>query len=168
MPFRRKSALVPGIDLPGLTMATLRERVHAASQSLSAGPRIMLFGCADGAAVEKLGSTSVATLSLPCIGQLPPAFIDYVLSRDLAEGVLLTGCAEDACLHRFGIAWTEARLAGERDPHLRARVPRERLATCWERSKLERTLADFATKLAAHDPPAETPAATRQSELSHG
>jgi coenzyme F420-reducing hydrogenase delta subunit len=172
MPFRRKSALVPGIDLPGLTMATQRERVHAASQALSGGPRIMLFGCAHGVAVGTMGSTSIATVSLPCIGQLPPAFIDYVLSRDLAEGVLLTGCAEEACVHRFGIAWTEARLAGERDPHLRARVPRERLATCWasrsERTRLERALADLAARLAALDPPAEVRAPARQPELSHG
>jgi ferredoxin/coenzyme F420-reducing hydrogenase delta subunit len=173
MPFRRKSELIPGIDLPGLTMATLRERVHAASEALSGGgPRIMLFGCAHGVGVGTMGSTSIATVSLPCIGQLPPAFIDYVLSRDLAEGVLLTGCAEDACLHRFGVAWTEARLAGERDPHLRARVPRERLATCWasrsERTRLERALADLTTTLAALDPPAEVRAPARQPELSHG
>jgi coenzyme F420-reducing hydrogenase delta subunit len=86
--------------------------------------------------------------------------------------VLLTGCAEDACLHRFGISWTEARLAGERDPHLRARVPRERLVTCWasrsEAATLERALADFAARLAALDPPAEARAPTREPELSHG
>ena len=41
MPFRRASALVPGIDLPGLTIAALRDRVHAASGSLTPGPRIM-------------------------------------------------------------------------------------------------------------------------------
>jgi coenzyme F420-reducing hydrogenase delta subunit len=54
-----------------------------------------------------------------------------VLSRDLADGVFLTGCAEGTCAHRFGIAWTEARLAGERDPHLRKRVPLERVEKLW-------------------------------------
>lgn len=153
-------------------MATLRERVHAASSDLSSGPRIMLFGCAHAAAVERLHSASIATVSLPCIGQLPPAFIDYVLSRDLADGVLLTGCAEDACLHRFGVAWTEARLAGERDPYLRARVPRERLTTCWvsrsETAKLEQALADFSGTLEALEPSAEIRAPAREPELSHG
>ena len=38
MPFRRASALVPGIDLPGLTIAALRDRVHAASGKPDAGP----------------------------------------------------------------------------------------------------------------------------------
>ena len=46
------------------------------------------------------------------------------------------------CHNRFGIAWTEGRLAGVRDPHLRARVPRERLATsgpgCDEGHQLDR------------------------------
>ena len=87
-------------------------------------------------------------VSLACIGQLPPAFIDYVLSRDLADGVLLTGCADGVCFNRFGIAWTEARLAGERDPHLRARVPRERLSTRWlgrhRVAELEQALEEFA------------------------
>jgi coenzyme F420-reducing hydrogenase delta subunit len=90
-------------------------------------------------------------VGLACIGQLPPAFIDYVLSRDLAAGVLLTGCAQGVCYNRFGIAWTEARLAGARDPHLRARVPRERLMTRWlgrdQGRELERTLAAFARRL---------------------
>ena len=49
----------------------------------------------------------------------------------LVTAVLLTGCADGVCFNRFGIAWTEARLAGERDPHLRARVPRERLTTLY-------------------------------------
>ncbi len=70
-------------------------------------------------------------MRLPCTGMLPPSFIDYVLSRDLADGVVLTGCAEDACQNRFGIAWTEARIRGERDPYLRQRVPRERILRVW-------------------------------------
>jgi coenzyme F420-reducing hydrogenase delta subunit len=111
----------------------------------------MVFGCDHGVAVEQACGPGVAAVSLACIGQLPPSFIDYVLSRDLADGVILTGCAEDFCFNRFGIAWTEARLAGERDPHLRARVPRERLSTLWlgrhEVAQLERALEEFANRL---------------------
>ena len=152
MPFRRASELVPGIDLPSLSMATLRDRVNDAAASLTQGPRIMVFGCDHGVEVERARGPQVAALSLACIGQLPPAFIDYVLSRDLADGVLLTGCADGVCYNRFGIAWTEARLAGERDPHLRARVPRERLSTLWlgrhRVRELEEALDEFASRLA--------------------
>lgn len=155
MPFRRASALIPGIDLPDLTMAELRDRVHAAGAGLTGGPRIMVFGCHHGIDVAGLGQGAVAGLGLPCIGMLPPAFIDYVLSRDLADGVFLTGCAEGNCIARFGVEWTEARLAGERDPQLRKRVPRERLARFWaarsQRPELERALADFAGQLAGLD-----------------
>ena len=132
MPFRRASALVPGIDLPDLTMADLRERVHLTSAGLGDGTaRIMLFGCDHGVDAGSVATRETGVVRLPCIGHLPPAFIDYVLSRKLADGVFLTGCAEGACQHRFGIAWTEARLAGERDPHLRKRVPPERIGRLW-------------------------------------
>jgi quinol-cytochrome oxidoreductase complex cytochrome b subunit/coenzyme F420-reducing hydrogenase delta subunit len=171
-PFRRASELIPGIDLPGLSMAALRERVHEASARLLPGaPRIMVFGCDQGVDVAAVRSEWVAPVRLACIGQLPPSFVDYVLSRDLAEGVLLTGCAEDACYHRFGIAWTEARLVGQRDPHLRARVPRERLATLWvgrsQTRELVEELRAFAAQLAAVAAPKILRRAPRAAELEH-
>jgi ferredoxin len=144
MPFRRATELVPGIDLPSLSMARLRNRVRSAAAGLAETPRIMLFGCDHGVEVGRVRGPKVAAVSLACIGQLPPSFIDYVLSRDLADGVFLTGCARNACYSRFGIDWTEARLAGERDPHL------EGLA---------------APKVQRRSPP---PTAAEQRELSHG
>ncbi len=33
------------------------------------------------------------------------------------------------CYQRLGARWLEQRIASERDPHLRQRVPRERIAT---------------------------------------
>jgi quinol-cytochrome oxidoreductase complex cytochrome b subunit/ferredoxin/coenzyme F420-reducing hydrogenase delta subunit len=162
MPFRRASALVPGIDLPELTMAELRTRVEAIGAELRAArrgraPQVMLFGCDPGIDVTPFRSGSVGAVSLACIGQLPPTFIDYVLSRDLADGVVLTGCAEGECHHRFGIAWTAARLAGERDPHLRKRVSRERLETVWvarpEIGRLADALDAFLVQLGQLDGP---------------
>jgi quinol-cytochrome oxidoreductase complex cytochrome b subunit/NAD-dependent dihydropyrimidine dehydrogenase PreA subunit/coenzyme F420-reducing hydrogenase delta subunit len=177
MPFRRASELVPGIDLPGLSIAALRDRVHRVTESLTRGPRIIAFGCDHGAKVERARNPQVAAVSLACIGQLPPAFIDYVLSRDLADGVLLTGCADGFCYNRFGIAWTEARLAGERDPHLRARVPREQLMTRWlgrhQDAELKGTLDEFASRLAGLETPkverrAPAHSAAGLPELGHG
>jgi quinol-cytochrome oxidoreductase complex cytochrome b subunit/coenzyme F420-reducing hydrogenase delta subunit len=177
MPFRRATELVPGIDLPSLSMATLRDEVCRAAADLAQGPRIMVFGCAHGVDVARLQGPQVAALSLACIAQLPPAFIDYVLSRDLADGVLLTGCTDGVCFNRFGIAWTQARLAGERDPHLRARVPRERLSALWlgrhRLRELEGALETFSQRLAKlptprieHRSPVRPPAEPR--ELRHG
>jgi coenzyme F420-reducing hydrogenase delta subunit len=177
MPFRRASELVPGIDLPSLTIAALRERVHGVTESLTRGPRIMLFGCDHGIEVEKLQDARVAAVSLACIGQLPPAFIDYVLSRDLADGVFLTGCAEGTCVHRFGIAWTEARLAGQRDPHLRARVLRERLMTVWfgryDSAELGQAIEHFCQQLEGLAAPSverrsPPPAAAEPRHVGHG
>jgi ferredoxin/coenzyme F420-reducing hydrogenase delta subunit len=131
MPFRRLSDLSPGIDLPDRTIASLRERTEQQAMGLAGNRRIMVFGCDHGPALRSVASSSVGVVPLACIGQLPPAFIDYVLSKDLADGVILTGCREEACDARFGIRWTNDRLAGKRDPHLRKRVPRERLVTVW-------------------------------------
>jgi coenzyme F420-reducing hydrogenase delta subunit len=161
MPFRRASALVPGIDLPELTIATLRERVEAAAAPLAGSARVMVFGCRRGVPLDGLEPSRVATVELACAGQLPPSFIDYVLSKGLADGVLLTGCAESACHERQGIAWTEARLAGTRDPQLRARVPRERLRTLWPgrtgHAALQRCIAAFQVELEGLPRPARTP-----------
>lgn len=156
-PFRRLSDLKPGIDLPDLTISDLRDALMAASAGLSGDRRIIVFGCAEGLPLERFRSDSVGTVRLRCIGQLPPAFIDYVLSWNLADGVVLTGCSENACHARFGIGWTEDRLAGDRDPHLRARVPRARLRTVWAGGpggrQFARMLKRFSGELAAMPEP---------------
>jgi ferredoxin/coenzyme F420-reducing hydrogenase delta subunit len=127
MPFRHASALVAGIDLPDRNMAALREDVQSVGTSLSGDGRVMVFCCEHTACLEPPSHGAVGTVALRCVGQLPPAFIDYVLSRGLADGVLISGCSENACFYRFGADWTEARVKRQRDPELRARVPAERL-----------------------------------------
>lgn len=151
MPFRRASALIPGIDLPEATVASLRDRVDAAAGQLSGNARVVVFGCESGYDVGRLASESTAGIRIPCVGMLPPSFIDYVLSRGLADGVMLSGCSEGECHSRFGIEWTEARLARTRDPYLRKRVPAERIETVWappvESWTHRSRLADFAKRL---------------------
>jgi len=65
--------------------------------------------------------------------------------------VLITGCAEGGCDYRFGQRWLEERLAGAREPHLRANVARERLRVAWARdgspAELARRLAEFRAAL---------------------
>lgn len=149
-PFRRGSALVPGIELPDRTVAMLRDQVEGAVRGLQ-GRRVLVFGCDHASDVTALKGAETAAVSLPCIAALPPSFVDYVLSRNLAEGVFVTGCRKGEGYHRLGVRWTEERFAGLRDPYLRARVPRERLATFWaaptELHKLRGALAAFAERL---------------------
>jgi quinol-cytochrome oxidoreductase complex cytochrome b subunit/coenzyme F420-reducing hydrogenase delta subunit len=157
-PFRRASDLTPGIDLPDPSIATLRASLEEAAAALTGSPRLLLVGCNHAVRVASLGSAQIATLSLPCVAMLPPSFIDYALSRNLADGVFITGCRDGECVNRFGVEWMTARLAGERDPMLRKRVPRDRLACQWaartDRVALERAIEAFAGRIAALPPPA--------------
>lgn len=152
-PFRRGDNFVPGIDLPDPSLVSLRDRLEEASAALTGTPRVLVVGCDHAVAVRRLGNERIATLSLPCTGMLPPSFIDFALSRDFADGVFVTGCRHGECQNRLGVRWTEERLSGTRDPALRKRVPRDRLAIGWaaptEQDSLERQVAAFADRLAA-------------------
>lgn len=152
-PFRRVGDLVTGIDLPHRSLKHMRGEVDAAVKACATQPRVMVFGCERAVDVAALRGDGVAALSLPCIGALAPSFIDYVLSRHPVAGVMLTGCRDGGCYHRLGAAWTEQRIIGERDPRLRRRVPRERLAVVWAASTdaadLRREAAAFAARVGA-------------------
>ena len=95
-------------------------------------------------------------MPVPCIAHLPPALLDFALTRRHADGVLLAGCRDGDCAFRLGLDWTEQRLAGERDPYLRKRVPRERICTVWSgmdgRQQLTRDLRAFAEHIKALGP----------------
>ncbi len=168
MPFRRRSELIPGIDLPRFSASEMRRRLEQATETLEGEARVIVIGCEHGAKVEQLAADGVAGISLPCIGALPPSFVDYALSRGLADGIFLTGCREGDCYHRFGVEWTEQRLAGERDPALRRRVPRARLGRMWaaatDRTALARAVAAFrATLPALRTPGAPEPARPKET-----
>jgi coenzyme F420-reducing hydrogenase delta subunit len=45
--------------------------------------------------------------------------------------VLVTGCRAGGCAFRLGNRWTEDRLAGAREPHLRAGAPGKALRIAW-------------------------------------
>ncbi|MCG8450973.1 MAG: hydrogenase iron-sulfur subunit, partial [Pirellulales bacterium] len=141
-PFRRKSRLVPGIELPDLTVEALRDKVEQACAGIAERPRIVVFGCDHGVPAKALEASGAAVVHQPCIAALPPSFIDYALSRDLADGVMITGCREGTCEFRFGNDWTSQRIAGTRDPYLRQRVPRERIRTVWASAREGKTLCD--------------------------
>jgi len=149
-PFRSVGELVTGIDMPQRPLAALRAELDRALEALDARPRIVVFGCDFAADVRRLARADTGALSLLCTGQLPPSFIEYAL-RSGADGVLLTGCATDGCHFRQGNLLLDERLAGEREPHLRANVPRERVRCVWtsagDAGQLAEELAAFRLAL---------------------
>ena len=161
-PFRQGKgkgrAIATGIDLPGgLSLDQIHERMTNAIQAAQPArgpdtPGILVVGCDHGAPTKALAGGPVQSVSLPCIGMLPPSFIDFALSNQRIDGVVLTGCSNCDCFNRQGIQWTEARLAGLRDPYLRKRVPRDRVHVFWagpgELGNLGEELGRFSSLLA--------------------
>ncbi|MGZ8716883.1 MAG: hydrogenase iron-sulfur subunit [Gaiellaceae bacterium] len=120
--------------------------------ALQGDQKIVVIGCDHGARVGSLSGPDVASLSLTCCGMLPPSFVEYAL-RGGATGVLVSGCREGGCEFRLGQQWTEERVMGTREPHLRASVARERLAVAWgdrgEEPALRVALDEFRDRIRA-------------------
>ncbi|MCZ7565349.1 MAG: hydrogenase iron-sulfur subunit [Burkholderiales bacterium] len=116
-----------------------------------------MFGCDRAVDVHGLARADTGVVSLLCTGQLPPSFIDYAL-RAGADGVVVTGCAEDGCYYRHGNRWTAQRLRASANPTCVCRYPRERVRVAWaaagERARLEAEIEDFRRVLAALPPAA--------------
>ena len=129
-PFRSAAELVTGIDMPSEPIGALRRQLQRGLAGLSGPHKIVAFGCDRGARIATLAAPDVAAFSLMCTGMLPPSFVEFAL-RDGASAVLVSGCRKGGCEFRLGQRWTEERLAGSREPHLRGSVLRERLATAW-------------------------------------
>ena len=172
--FRRDADLRTGIDLPRPSLKDLRDRIGEASAAASGPSRVLVFGCDHGTDLRRLKDDGAGVVSLPCIAMLPPSFIDYVLKRDIADGVFITGCPEDGCFNRFGIDWMKQRLARERDPMLRQRVPDDRIEVVWgatpDGPSIARSLSAFRDRLggAAEDSggEAQSAAKNRQENVS--
>jgi len=164
--FHPDARMPAAIDLRRRPLRALRDEAWRAGRQFPEGAvRIIVFGCEHSVDPRSLRAAEAAPLPgpataaavatagipLPCIGMLPPSLIDYVLSRNLADGVMLSGCPSGSCRNRCGTHWAEQRLDGRRDPVLRRRVPRERVALCWaeanERPRLELALTQFARRL---------------------
>jgi ferredoxin/coenzyme F420-reducing hydrogenase delta subunit len=131
-PFRKASALSPGIDLPDLSASMLRAEVENAGASLQGSQRLMVFTCQGGQSLGNLSAADTALISVRCMAQLPPSFFDFILSKNHADGVFLAGCTGGACQYRQGSQWTGDRLERTRDPHLRKRINSRRIARGWD------------------------------------
>lgn len=118
-PFRSAQHLVTGIDMPQRPVGDLRRWLRDALAACSAARPLVVFGCDHGARAATVQADDLVVSSLLCAGQLPPSFVEYAL-RDGAAGVLVAPCRDGACAFRLGERWTRERLAGAREPHLRA------------------------------------------------
>ncbi len=165
-PFRSAAPLVTGIDMPQLPIGALRARLERAVAALEGRPKIVVFGCDWGADVERLRGPGTAAFRLLCTGMLPPSFIEYAL-RGGADGVLVTGCREGDCAFRLGNRWTEERLRGQREPHLRRNVPAERLRVFWAGPRDFHRLADELERFRAHVAALRAPPRAAERGLDH-
>jgi quinol-cytochrome oxidoreductase complex cytochrome b subunit/coenzyme F420-reducing hydrogenase delta subunit len=129
LPFGHVNALKSGIEMPQWNVDVLRHQVDCAVAD-SAADTILLIGCEHSFDIHTLGMNGVVQVTIPCIGMLPPAFIEYALHKG-AAGVLLNGCRKGDCFHRFGGKWLRHRLSNERRPYLRHSVDRSSIALCW-------------------------------------
>ncbi|MBI5720272.1 MAG: hydrogenase iron-sulfur subunit [Burkholderiales bacterium] len=156
-PFRSRPELVSGIDMPQRRIDTLRRQLAHALDECAAARPLVVFGCDCGARPAapqhdrqdgRDAHGDVVWLPLLCTGQLPPSFVEYAL-RDGAAGVLVAACDEGGCEFRLGEQITLERLAGAREPHLRAQVERDRVELVFAGRGREAALADAAARLRA-------------------
>jgi coenzyme F420-reducing hydrogenase delta subunit len=139
--------------MPQRPIGQLRTRLKVQVARLRGNAKVVVFGCDDAADVRGLQAPDTVVESLLCAGQLPPSFVEYAL-REGADGVLVTGCRECDCAFRLGDVWTEQRLRGEREPHLRRTVSSRQLRVVWagsDRARIERELAQFRDQLVQRD-----------------
>ncbi len=128
-PFGRTGVLKSGIEIPQLGVDTLRRTLEEALDRLQASERILLVSCEHGADIRESGAHDVALLRLPCLGMLPPAFIEHAFRKG-AAGVLLSGCRKGGCYYRLGNHWLDQRMRRERRPFLRKQMDRSRIGVC--------------------------------------
>jgi coenzyme F420-reducing hydrogenase delta subunit/ferredoxin len=169
-PFRSVDDLRAGIDLPQRPVRALRDELERGIAALRGATKIVVFGCDCAANAAAVRAPDTAVISLACTAMLPPSFIEYAV-RNGIDGVLITGCRDGDCAYRFGNRWTEERLRGVREPHLRSTVPAERVRVAWcgpfDGAALRRDVGAFHDALRAQSAPRPAPIVKRKERL-HG
>ncbi len=129
-PFKRRIEKAPGIELPADTVKDLKEKTIKASEKLTGNSRIIVYGCQNSLDPAAMANSEAGVVTMPCVAMLPLSFVDFVISKKLADGIFLTGCRDGDCYYRLGIKKIEARIA-EREPDLRKGIITERLDMYW-------------------------------------
>jgi ferredoxin/coenzyme F420-reducing hydrogenase delta subunit len=128
-PLSRKNVLKSGIEMPQHGVDKLRREVKHVLAGVTVEHKILLLGCEHGVDIHAHAADDTALLILPCIGMLPPAFIEHALQQG-ATGVLISSCRDGDCYHRLGDTWTTERINRERGPFLRRSVALSHIAVC--------------------------------------
>lgn len=136
-PFRSLRDLVSGIELPDSPVAGLREQLQGKLRALSGQHKIIVFTCRQAGDFDSLAEASTAVMPMECAAMVPPSFLEYAL-RLGADGAVIAGCREADCEFRLGDRWVRGRMAGTREPRLRAAAPRDRIVTAWPGNDLRR------------------------------
>lgn len=154
-PFRGTEPLVTGIDMPQLSIDSLRQRLRAWLAASTTERPLVVFSCQHGASDAGLSGTDLGVLSLLCTGQLPPSFVEYAV-RNGAAGVLVATCREGGCEFRLGQRWIVQRLERQREPHLRAQAPTQRVQLVFagpgEEALLDKALLGLRERVQAMSP----------------
>jgi len=119
-----------GIGIPSFDSIEQRRRIEGwlADARAQGEPQHMGFICAEsaGAGLDVDPTTGLCAelpgyrlLRVPCAGWVHPLMVERAL-RHGAAGVLIVTCGPGECLYREGALWTQQRMAGEREPSLRA------------------------------------------------
>lgn len=149
-PFRQRTPLTTGIELPDWRIEALRARLSGPPAGRGV---IALIGCEHAVELARVDDDRVRPVSLPCIGMLPASSIDHAMRRTGYAGVLLSGCADCDCYHRLGDRWMHERIDWQRPPALRRRVPRERVEIRnlkpGRHAELKAAIAEFRARIEA-------------------
>ncbi len=140
-PFRTQSPVTPGIDLPHLSANNLKSSIDSATVKKTA---VISFVCRGSAQGSGQKTADAAVVEVECVGQIPPPYIDYLVSRNLCKQVELAGCT-DTCKYRFGMEWTEQRVQRARDPILRRRIDASAITLSWQGRQRDAGKTDHRT-----------------------
>ena len=148
-PFKSINLFKSGINLPDRKIRTLLDNTRETVLELTGQEKTVIFGCDEGAELEEFADDSTMVVSLPCIGQLPPSYIDFLIRKEHIDNVLLTGCAEDNCFYRFGNDLMSQRVNRMRNPHIKHNGVRRKTAMVWSGLSGEQAVAEQLAEIKA-------------------
>ena len=122
--------MVSGIELPNLSITSLRQQLKNKISTLTGPDKIVVFTCRQAGRFKNIENNNTAVIELECAAMLPPSFLEYTLRMGVA-GSVIAGCRQGDCEFRLGDQWMDERIQGLREPYLRLSVDRKRIAMSW-------------------------------------
>ncbi len=146
-PFKSINLFESGINLPDKKIRTMLDNTRDELIKLTGKERYVVFGCDHGTDIEQFANDNTMVIRMPCIGQLPPSYIDFLVRKEHIEHVLLTGCGEGNCFHRLGNELMEQRVNRLRTPQIKYDSVRDKTSVLWSGLAGEQLVAEKLTAL---------------------